>query len=179
MDGNGAVNSLASHAISCVGSDARGYRAAWLSGPEKSRHTKHSVSDVGGGGLGDTVDPSKRGFVARIFDISGREPRGIGGGVPFEADLPGLGGIVGLLLPNPNCLASLIWAAVGGGGNVFRIGRLTPEPLLVPFVSALTADGRRGGSRGAGGSSSASYRGGGSLGCGDDVGRGGCVGRGG
>lgn len=156
MDGNGAVNSLASHFISCVGSDSRGYRAAWLSGPEKSRHTKHSVSDVGGGGLEDTADPFKRGFVARILDRSGREPCGIGGGVPLGAVLLGLGGKVGLVLPNPNCLASLICAAVGGGGNVFRIGRLTLESSLVPFVSVCTPDGRRGGSRGTGGSSSAS-----------------------
>lgn len=162
---------MASHFISCVGSDARGYRAAWLSGPEKSRHIKHSVSDVGAGALGDTADPFKRGFVARILDRSGREPSGIGGGVPLDAVLLGLGGIVGLLLPNPNCLASLICAAAGGGGNALRIGRLTLVSSPVPFVSACTPDGRRGGSRGTGGSSSASYRGGGSLGCGDEVGR--------
>lgn len=151
MDGNGAVNSLASHFISCVGSDSRGYRAAWLSGPEKSRHTKHSVSDVGGGGVGDTADPLRRGFVARILDRSGREPCGIGGGVPLGPVPLGLGELV---LPNPNCLASLICAAVGGGGNVFRIGRLMLKSSPVPFVSACTPDGRRGGSRGTGGSSS-------------------------
>jgi hypothetical protein len=139
-----------------VGSDARGYWAAWLSGPEKSRHVRHSVSDVGAGGLGDTADPFKRGFVDMILDRSGREPSGIGGGVPLEADLLGLGGIVGLLSPNPNCLASLICAAVGGGGNVLRIGRLALESSPVRFVSACTPGGRRGGSRGTGGSSWAS-----------------------
>ena len=108
----------------------------------------HSVSEVGGGGLGDTAEPFKRGFEAIILDKSGREPCGIGGGVPLGAAVLDLG------LPNPSCLGSFLCAGIGGGGNVFRIGRLTLESSPVPFVSVCTADGRRDGSRGTGGSSS-------------------------
>lgn len=47
-DGNGAVSSFANQPRSCVGREARGYWAPRASGPEKSRHTKHSVVGLGG-----------------------------------------------------------------------------------------------------------------------------------
>ena len=78
-EGNGVV--------SCVDSQSRegtvclGNLAAWESGPEKSRQIKHedAVGAASGGLLG---------LLAWIFDMSGLEARGIGGGA---ADLEGEG----------------------------------------------------------------------------------------
>ena len=54
----------------------RGKEAAWLSGAEKSRHFRQEVA-------GDTA--CSFGFVARSLERSGREFRGIGGGVGLGA----------------------------------------------------------------------------------------------
>lgn len=130
-----------------------------MSGPEKSRQTRHS-SDAGTGGVAGAFEPSKRGLVAKILDRSGREPCGIGGGVPPGAVLLGRDGRLGLLLPNPNCRASCILAADGGGGSVLRMGKLGATSGDAPFWSACAPDGRRGGSLGTGASPSVSRRGG-------------------
>lgn len=79
-DGNGAVSSLASQAISWVGRDWRGYCAACASGAEKSRHFKQATLGVVAG----KPLPCIRGLVAMILERSGRDAKGTGGGTPFE-----------------------------------------------------------------------------------------------
>lgn len=66
-DGKGAVSSLASHRRSCDGSDCLRYRAAWASGPEKSRHFIHTVSSL-----------------EEALQERGLEARGTGGGCVLE-----------------------------------------------------------------------------------------------
>lgn len=83
-----------------------------------------------------------------IWDISGREASGIGGGGPFGAVLLGRDGRLGLLFPNPSCLASCIVGADGGGGRFLRAGRLGLESRDAAFVVVGTPDGRRGGGLG-------------------------------
>lgn len=160
-DGNGAVSSFASQPRSCVGSVSRGYCAARASGPEKSRHTRHSVLGPPAGTVAPAGEPLKRGLVAFSLARSGRDPVGTGGGTllvaPFSVGvLLGRGGMLGLLLspPNPNLRASGRLFTVEGGGKR-RAGRLgfasssSPSASqMVPFVCVSTPDGRREGSRG-------------------------------
>ncbi len=110
MDGKGVVSCVASQ--SREGTFCLENLAAWESGPEKSRQIRHE--DAAGGASGGLL-----GLLGWIFDMSGLEARGIGGGAaalegeglgtlpltPFEwprfsalfvpkerADLAGIGG---------------------------------------------------------------------------------------
>lgn len=78
-DEKGAVSWLANQERSCVGRDCLGNRAACESGPEKSRHIIQTVVEP----VLEGEEQGIRGLVACIFDKSGREPRGIGGGEPL------------------------------------------------------------------------------------------------
>lgn len=167
-DGNGAVSSFASQPRSCVGSDSRGYCAARVSGPEKSRHTKHSVLGLPTGVVGPVRELWKRGFVAFSLVRSGLDPVGTGGGTlaaPFSVGvLLGLGGILGFLFnpPNPDCRAfAILFAAEGGGSGRFGSLGLASSSSASPFaplVSVSTPDGRRRGSRGTEGDESLADR---------------------
>lgn len=92
IDGKGDVSWVASQ--SREGTDSRGNFEAWVSGPEKSRHGRQDVADCVGCGADETLrrdgDASAFGFVARSFEISGREERGIGGGALPASVGPGL-----------------------------------------------------------------------------------------
>lgn len=104
--------------------DCRGNRAAWLSGPEKSRHFRHELVAEGFG-----LEACR---AARF----GREESGIGGGAPgaslgvsLEVSLGlfgGKGGGVSVDLFNPNDSADLLTGS-GLGGSCFaevcRVGR--------------------------------------------------------
>lgn len=164
-DGNGEVSSFASQPRSWVGSDSRGYCAARASGPEKSRHTRHSLLGTPTGAVAPEEELLKRGLVAFSFARSGRDPVGTGGGTLLAALFPvgvllGLGGMLGLLFspPNPSCRGSgRLFTAEGGGSR--RAGRLglTSSSSASPWVSldcVSTPDGRRGGSRGPAGDGS-------------------------
>lgn len=78
-EGKGLVSWVASQSID--GTVSRGNVLAWLSGPEKSRHLRHDGSNGVTGTEGKDPGRGDLGFVARIFDKSGREDRGTGGGV--------------------------------------------------------------------------------------------------
>lgn len=162
-DGNVAVSSFASQPKSCVGSDSRGYCAARVSGPEKSRHTRHSVLEVPTGAVAPGGELWKRGLVALSLARSGRDPVGTGGGtlLPLtEGVLFGLGGMLGLLFspPNPRCRASGILFTADGGGNrrATRLGLASSSSAssIEPLGCVSAPEGRRGGSRGPGGDES-------------------------
>ena len=104
--------------------DCRGNRAAWLSGPEKSRHFRH--------------EPVAEGFGLEACRAArfGREESGIGGGAPGASLGVSLGVSLGLFgsngggvsvdLFNPNDSADLLTGS-GLGGSCFaevcRVGR--------------------------------------------------------
>jgi hypothetical protein len=104
--------------------DCRGNCAAWLSGPEKSRHFKHELVAEGFG-----LEACR---AARF----GREESGIGGGAPGASLgvslgvslglFGGKGGGVSVDLFNPNDSADLLMGS-GLGGSCFaevcRVGR--------------------------------------------------------
>ena len=113
--GKGEVRFWASQERSVVGSDWRGKRAAWLSGPEKSRHKRQESEDC------DETCPGVvcgLGLEACSAARSGRDDRGIGGGLPLVTKslvfcvfdiLEG----VSVLLPKPIERADLL----GGSGR--------------------------------------------------------------
>lgn len=82
-EGNGSVKLRASQFTSCEGIDWRGKRAAWLSGPEKSRHRMQTPALE--------VAPIL-GFEACSAARSGREDIGIGGGDALVGRSVGRGG---------------------------------------------------------------------------------------
>lgn len=148
-DGNGAVSSFASQDRSCVGRDVRGYRAAWASAAEKSRHFRHTT----GVGTVGALEAYKRGFVAWILERSGRDARGTGGGTPLE-----LGSLTApLVLPKdlliaakPDCLSLPSVSLEGGGGGSLRTGSggfFFSSSLIVSDLSLVVLDGSGGGSR--------------------------------
>ena len=78
-DGKGEVSWVASQVMSWDGRDSRGKRAAWLSGPEKSRQWRQEF--VGADtGAAVAEELSILGFDALRAARSGRESFGIGGG---------------------------------------------------------------------------------------------------
>lgn len=88
-EGKGLVSWVASQSID--GTVSRGNVLAWLSGPEKSRHLRHDGSNGVTGTEAEDPGRGILGFVAIIFDKSGREDIGTGGGVapcPHPLDLP-------------------------------------------------------------------------------------------
>jgi hypothetical protein len=98
----------------------RGKRAAWLSGPEKSRHLRQLATAPG------------MGFEAMIASRLGLDESGMGGGVPvfkFGADstVPGEGRFVGT---GGGAAASLLLKPIsradrrGGGGAIGLFVRL-------------------------------------------------------
>lgn len=155
------MSSFASQPKSCVGSDSRGYCAARVSGPEKSRHTRHSVLEVPTGPVAPGRELWKRGLVALSLERSGRDPVGTGGGTLLslsEGVLFGLGGMLLFSPPNPRCRASGILFTAEGGGNR-RAGSLgltssSSTSSIEPLGCVSAPDGRRGGCRGPGGDES-------------------------
>lgn len=124
---------------------------ARVSGPEKSRHTKHSALETAFDELEAGIEEWTRGFVACNLDRSGRDPCGIGGGVLFAVEvLLGLEGMAGLLRdpPYPDSRASLISVADGVGGSR-RGGRPGTGSAYDPFDTGSCSEGRRAGRRGA------------------------------
>jgi hypothetical protein len=116
-DVNGDVTFCAIQFVSVEGRDCRGKRAAWVSGPEKSRHLRQHA-DVGPftPGLGLEACRAVR---------SGREDRGIGGGEPDVGRPVGNGGGVSVSLFIAKSRADLL-----ARPTPFVI----PSPLTVPFV---------------------------------------------
>lgn len=148
-DGNGPVSSFASQDKSCVGRDVRGYRAAWASAAEKSRHFKHAT----GVGIMGALDAYRRGFVAWILERSGRDASGTGGGTPLE-----LGSLATplalpkdlLIAAKPDCLSLPSVSLDSGGGGSLRAGSggfFSSSSLIVDDLSLVLLDGSGGGSR--------------------------------
>ena len=97
-EGKGSVNCVASQ--SKDGTFCLGYRAAWLSGPEKSRHFKQDVWEldwftIPAEGL---VAIAGLGFVAIILDRSGLVDFGTGGGALSKPSLLGISGVEACLV---------------------------------------------------------------------------------
>jgi len=126
-DENCAHNCCASHPTSDDGSWVRGNRAAWASGPEKSRHLRQ-----------DEAAPSL-GFDAMMASRFGLEASGIGGGAldaKEHSEVTAGGRVVG----GDGGEGALVWTpmsnADGRGGGAIA--------LFFPGVIALLIAGRLG-----------------------------------
>ena len=108
--------------MSCDGSDSRGKRAAWLSGPEKSRQCRHKLAGEVFCGF---AAPLTFGLEACNAARSGFDAAGTGGGAALSAWgidpglLVGTGGAAFEALLSPKVSADFL----GGGGSVLcRVG---------------------------------------------------------
>lgn len=85
-EGKDVVSWVASQ--SSDGTDSRGNLVAWVSGPEKSRHIKQDVAEGWDCGFIPGL-----GLLAIIFERSGRDATGTGGGALSAITGPGLGSL--------------------------------------------------------------------------------------